>query len=310
MRRLVRAIPFDQARPFPCSAMQENRPPRSRVIRGYNSQILLSPLEATLMRRVILKLAGFMTGLLLLQAPAAPGQDRIPASFSWSNDATMDGIAIPVIPAAPFSATVEVETTHHLPDGTTLTQKRTSKIARDFRGRTRQENELPLPAANGTKLTQVALYDPDTRIRTLLFPASHNARQIVPGGPFQRAVETTNPPPDTLPLLLSQNLRSLVTIQSENLGIDFVDHMEVQHARQTQTFPEMLIGNDKPIIVVLEYWFSPELQVFLRANRDDPRSGSQMLAVKDLRREEPDDSLFQIPPDYKLVEGDQPVRVN
>jgi hypothetical protein len=279
-------------------------------MRGYNSQVLFSSWEATLMRRVLLNLAGLLTGLMVFQSPPAVGQSRIPASFSWSNDGSMAGIATPLIPAAPFSATVEVETTRHLPDGTTLTEMRTSTIARDFRGRTREENELPFQSTNGPKLKQVVLLDPDTGIRTLLFPASNNARQIVPAGVFHRLAETTSPPPITLPLMLALNFRSRVTIQSEILGVDFVDHLEVRHVRETQTFPEGLIGNDKPIVVILEYWFSPELQVFVRANRNDPRSGSQVLAVKDLRREAPDDSLFEIPPGYKLIEGNQPVRVN
>jgi len=262
------------------------------------------------MRRLALKLAGVITGLLAFQALAAFGQSRVPASFSWSNDGSMAGIAIPIIPAAPFSATVKVETTRHLPDGTTLTEMGTSTIARDFRGRTREENELPFLSMNGPKLKQVVLIDPDTGIRSLLFPASHNARQIVPAGVVHRLAETANPPPNTLPLTLAPNFRSRVTIQSEKLGVDFVDRLEVQHVRETQTFPEGLIGNDKPIVVILEYWFSPELQIFLRANRNDPRSGSQILTVKDLRREAPEDSLFEIPPGYKLVEGNQPVRVN
>jgi hypothetical protein len=261
------------------------------------------------MHRLTHKFAGLMTGLLILLAPAAFGQVRVPAAFSWSNDATISGITTPMIPAAPFSATVDVETVDHLLDGATLSQKRTSKIARDFRGRTREEYELPFPT-NGPKLTQITLYDPDTGIRTLLFPASHNARQILPGGVPPRFSGTPNPPPNTLPLVLSPNARSQVTIQREDLGIEFVDHLEVQHIRETQTFPERLLDNDKAIAIILEYWFSPELQVFLRANRNDPRSGSQTLAVKDLRREEPDASLFEIPPGYTLVEGNRPVMVN
>jgi len=261
------------------------------------------------MHRVTLNFAGLMTGLLILLVPAAFGQVPVPAAFSWSNDATISGISTPMIPAAPFSATVEVETANHLLDGTTLSQKRTSKIARDFHGRTREEYELPFPT-NGPKPTQIALYDPVTGIRTLLFPASHNARQILPGGVPPRFSGTPNLPPNTLPLVLSPNARSQVTIQREDLGIEFVDHLEVQHIRETQTFPERLLGNDKAISIVLEYWFSPELQVFLRANRYDPRSGSQTLAVKDLRREEPDASLFEIPPGYTLVEGNRPVMVN
>jgi hypothetical protein len=66
------------------------------------------------MHLVTLKFAVLLTGWLILLVPAAFGQVRVPAAFSWSNDATIGGISTPMIAAAPSSATVEVETAQHL----------------------------------------------------------------------------------------------------------------------------------------------------------------------------------------------------
>jgi hypothetical protein len=42
--------------------------------------------------------------------------------------------------------------------------------------------------------------------------------------------------------------------------------------------------------------------VYLIVQHDDPRTGEQIVAVKDVKRAEPDVSAFAIPARYRIVE--------
>jgi hypothetical protein len=64
------------------------------------------------------------------------------------------------------------------------------------------------------------------------------------------------------------------------------------------------MGNDLPIIITTETWFSPELKVLVMSKSSDPRMGETTYKLTNLSRAEPDPTLFQIPADYTVK--DQP----
>ena len=72
--------------------------------------------------------------------------------------------------------------------------------------------------------------------------------------------------------------------------------------RTTTTFPIGAMGNDRPIVVVNESWFSPELKVQVLQKNSDPRSGESTTRLTNISRAEPDASLFQVPADYEIME--------
>ena len=87
----------------------------------------------------------------------------------------------------------------------------------------------------------------------------------------------------------------------ENIGTDAIEGLPVRGVRVTQTYPTGALGNDRPLAVVTEYWYSEALKINLLTKRTDPRYGVQTVRVTELVRQEPDAALFAIPGEYKLV---------
>ena len=64
------------------------------------------------------------------------------------------------------------------------------------------------------------------------------------------------------------------------------------------TIPTGQIGNDRPIQIVNERWFSTELEMLVKSRNADPRFGETTYEMMNISRGEPDSSLFQVPSDY------------
>ena len=70
----------------------------------------------------------------------------------------------------------------------------------------------------------------------------------------------------------------------------------------TATINAGAMGNDGPMISMREFWFSPELGFNLVSIVDDVQSGKQVFTVKEISTGEPNQSYFEIPSDYKVVD--------
>ena len=90
----------------------------------------------------------------------------------------------------------------------------------------------------------------------------------------------------------------------ESLGKQMVEGVEAEGTRVTITIAAGEIGNDAPINIVSESWYSPELQVVVKSRHSDPRSGETVYRLTNINRSEPDHSLFEVPADYSI--RDQP----
>ena len=214
---------------------------------------------------------------------SAPSDGRV---AEW-----MYGEHIPSVPGLPFSARVELEMVNQLQDGTLITHKTFNVDARDSKGRTRNEARNWINPSSGEepRLTRIELYDPSTKLRTNLYPLTKIARQWPVGtpGPIPAPSPASAPPkPET---------------SREEIGTDTIDGIPVRGVRVSQTYPTGSLGNDRPLTVVTEYWYSQELRINLLTKRTDPRSGTQNVRVTELVRQEPDSVLFTIPEDYKLL---------
>ena len=60
-------------------------------------------------------------------------------------------------------------------------------------------------------------------------------------------------------------------------------------------FPAGAIGNQAPIEMVTEQWFSPELGTVVLSRRSDPRFGETTYRLQNIVRAEPAADLFQVP---------------
>ena len=92
-------------------------------------------------------------------------------------------------------------------------------------------------------------------------------------------------------------------VRSESLGKQTIEGVEAEGTRTVETVPAGAIGNERPIEVINERWYSPELQTVIMTRHNDPRFGETVFKLTNINRSEPDASLFQIPSDYTVKEG-------
>jgi len=92
-------------------------------------------------------------------------------------------------------------------------------------------------------------------------------------------------------------------LKKESLGTQTMNGVVVEGTRITRTIPAGQIGNDKPLQVVSERWYSPDLQIVMKSTRTDPRFGTTTYTVTSLQRTEPAATLFTVPADYTVQTG-------
>ena len=208
----------------------------------------------------------------------------------------MIGEQIPSIKGLPFSAKVELESVSQLQDGTQIRHETFNLDARDSAGRTRNEMRDWIATGGGEPaLIRIELYDPATRTRTDLYPVSKLARQWAQNGPSQAAAPASaGPRPETT---------------RTEMGTDTMQGLLVTGVRVIQTYPTGVLGNDRPLSIVTESWYSAELRINLLTKRIDPRYGEQTVRVTQLDRQEPDTALFTIGDEYKVVNEGGPTLV-
>jgi hypothetical protein len=92
-------------------------------------------------------------------------------------------------------------------------------------------------------------------------------------------------------------------VNKEDLGTQVVEGVAATGTRITTTIPAGTIGNEQPIVIVSEQWFSPELKVLVMTKHNDPRTGETTYRVTNIVQAEPARSLFEVPADYTLKES-------
>lgn len=83
-----------------------------------------------------------------------------------------------------------------------------------------------------------------------------------------------------------------------SLGERIVEGLKVTGTRMEFTIPEGAVGNEQPITVSSEQWFSPDLGVVVQSTHRDPMMGDTNYRLEQISRAEPDASLFTVPADY------------
>jgi hypothetical protein len=82
------------------------------------------------------------------------------------------------------------------------------------------------------------------------------------------------------------------------LGERIIEGLEVTGTRMQFTIPSGAVGNEQPIVVSSEQWFSPDLGVVVASTHKDPMMGDTTYKLEQVSRVEPDPSLFTVPADY------------
>jgi hypothetical protein len=99
-------------------------------------------------------------------------------------------------------------------------------------------------------------------------------------------------------------------IDKQELGSRQMEGVEAEGTRDTLTIEAGAIGNERPIEIVSERWYSKELQVVMQSTRKDPRVGETTYRLTDVVLGEPDPSLFEVPSDYTIEEGPDKVMLH
>jgi hypothetical protein len=240
-------------------------------------------------------------------------------------------------PSAPYSATEELSRTQTLADGTHITQKpRVTKIYRDSQGRTRQEQSFcNIDPNDGFSSIVVIIRDPVEGVGYVLDTQNHVAHRVTASGDtksqataFVSAAGSSSATSHVS--VFSSNASSggtstatssvtstagvalttrAAAIESESLGTQVIEGLTVEGTRITETIPINAEGNDQPIKIVRDSWFSPDLKTIVLSKNNDPRMGESTFRLIDVSVSEPDPALFRPPADYKIVDDSSSVHI-
>lgn len=216
-----------------------------------------------------------------------------------------------VVKGSPYSAQFSTENTQTLADGTRITRKSNGAVYRSGDGRTRREQALgalgPVPM-EGDPRQMVFINDPVAGSHYVLDVQERSARKMPfgdgPPPPAGQPLPTGPPPPAGPPPQEFQRQPDEVT--TESLGKQTIEGVEAEGTRSTITIPAGRIGNDRPLKIVSERWFSPELQIVVLSKHNDPFAGENVYRLTSISRNEPPLSLFMVPADYRVMEEHPP----
>jgi hypothetical protein len=276
---------------------------------------------------------------MMIAVPANPTHIRMPGAggeiqtgdgntlIFLSSEMSFDG---KTVKGAPYAAQAVTEFTQTLADGNRITRKNNASVYRDSEGRTRRDQTLAAIgpwATAGDPPQTVFINDPVAGVNYILDPRTKTARKL----PLPPAVEAPERRPGAADPVSKRRVKGeevfeeavpgagggVVMYQSsgddekakkESLGRQTIEGVEADGTRFTVTIPAGEIGNEQPMHIVSEQWYSPELQTVVMSRQMDPRSGETIYRLTNVDRAEPARSLFEVPSDYTLKDGEPIIR--
>jgi len=248
-----------------------------------------------------------------------------PGQFIPFERRNADPLAGPVVPGAPFSADATTTVVQTLGDGTRIEQKSSAKYFRDGTGRVRREQTvLGLDNLNPSAATRTIItFDsvPGDQMPYLLDPEARTARQMPRAialsnaagalSTFRLRTSSGNGANDLIDVITGfqgltvarRGLPNDLRPMEEDLGSRQIEGVRASGHRTTTTIPQGRIGNDRPIQITDEQWYSPELSILISSRYSDPRTGVVEYKLANIVRSEPRADLFAVPSDYSVVQG-------
>jgi hypothetical protein len=276
----------------------------------------------------------------VLTISPARAQEPPMIAFSPMNIEFMSGpIAFDNEPVtgAPYTAEAVTEMVQTLADGNRIVRENKAQITRDGRGRTRREQGLAMfgplvgDLPGGDQPRHIQISDPANKTTIMLDP-QHRVAHRVPAPHFKIAalnragikVQGTSVDVDHFEMALPAPPQGMESAASgtvhvysgrkvvvgsgtsepvvENFGQQFMDGVTVEGTKTTVTIPAGHVGNELPIKIVSERWFSPDLKVLVMSRQSDPRFGETTYRLTNITRGEPAPELFEVPADYQVID--------
>jgi hypothetical protein len=278
--------------------------------------------------------AGLCTAVAVAQPPVPPDRflflENLPplATMAARIDiiGSEGGVPGPVVKGKPYSARSITESTQTLADGNRITQRNEAVIYRDGEGRTRREQTLGGVGAwqAGEPVTIINIHDPVAGRSYTLDPAQRIARER---RPVQVAIAQAREPIEVARAGVggTWNGRDAVRVFSsvdasavfppgttgmyepaEDLGEQVLEGLLARGQRMTDTIPAGTIGNERPIEIVTERWYSEEIDALVLQRFSDPRIGETVYRLVNVVRGEPSPTLFQVPHEYEIKAPEMP----
>jgi hypothetical protein len=97
--------------------------------------------------------------------------------------------------------------------------------------------------------------------------------------------------------------------KKESLGEQNIEGVRAQGTRITRTIAAGKIGNERPIDIVSETWYSPDLQMVVQSRSNDPRIGETIYKLTNIVLAEPDATLFQVPAGVTIEDHSKMMRM-
>jgi hypothetical protein len=245
------------------------------------------------------------------------------------------------VKGAPYSGTEVAESTQVLADGTRIHNERQTAVYRDSEGRVRRETPDQTtiwdPVANVSyildpksqtahKVTMTRTFVLNTTGGAVGMAGARSTFEVhatqngvtsvmvdgkpadpttikmdqLPGITYERRMSSADPAPAAPGTAAAKWFKE--PGQSESLGKQTIEGVNSEGTRSTTTLEAGAIGNDRPIQIVSERWYSPELQTVTMTRRNDPRSGEEIFRLTGVSRAEPASYLFLVPAGYQLQE--------
>jgi hypothetical protein len=215
-------------------------------------------------------------------------------------------LAAPVV-GEPYSAVQIHGRVQTLADGSTVSHHGHHFVARDAEGRVHVEVRMA-EGQNG---------EPDTVMVFVMDPLAHTITTWLSGAPNHPpnntkvatvfkipAAEKRPAAPQTRPAP-SESSRPKPIITTEDLGTEQIQGLEVSGKRTTTIVPAGRSGNSAPITKTHEIWTSADLQLVVKQEWNDPRSGKRTVELEKISRTAPDPALFRVPPGYVVKDAVQ-----
>jgi hypothetical protein len=232
------------------------------------------------------------------------------------------GIMGPAVKGAPYSADEIHETTQVLADGTRIHNETKTTVSRDSQGRIRRESPGEVMIWDSAAGTSYVLNQSDQTAHKMQMAVNYSFIKKSGGatdGPPQvtsfHFPDGAMPPVANEHTIVIRNMDGGVAaaggkmqfqtffnkdVKKETLGNQILEGVTCEGTRLTSTIEAGAIGNDRPIQSTEDRWYSPDLQVNFLVKKTDPRTGEDTVRLTNVRRLEPDPSLFTVPQTYQI----------
>lgn len=204
----------------------------------------------------------------------------------------VSGIDVLPFTGLPFSATETIVRVRTLPDGSTITSTLTAKVLRDNQGRLyRERHHFATTDADPQKnLYEFTIFDPTNHTLTACTVATKQC-EVAPYHPRL-----------SFPQMPVGSFDGGTHVGSrEALGEKVIEDVNTIGTRETDTIAPGAIGNDKPLTLTRDFWYSPDLKTNLQVVRTDPRDGVITIQMNIQSRTDPDPSSFAVPDGYRVA---------